>query len=637
MSSLSIGTSALQAFQRALSTTSHNISNVGTEGYSRQRLELSAMTPQFSGGSYFGSGVQVSGITRIADQFIETQLRSATSNSSQQSVYYDFARRVDNLLADTDAGLSSGLQRFFSAVQDVSNDPTSNAARQVLLSEAESLVNQFAAIDQRLTEQRGVVNGQIETTVLEINSMAEALARLNTDIVIATGRGGGQAPSDLLDQRDTLLRQLAERVTVTTTEQENGALNIFIGNGQNLVLGERASTLTAEALGADAEQLNIGFSAPGMTAATDVTRFMTGGSLGALLDVRASVLDVAQNALGRTAIGLADAFNSQHRLGQDLNGRLGQDFFTVPTAQVLAARGNEGTNLPGVEIVDVGALTTSDYRLRYVDDQWELRREPGGQVVGVGVDDDGDPTAIFTAEGLRIDTLNLNTDNSFLIRPTRNAVQELGTLIRDPREVAAAALDVQATAGVRNEGDATLTVISATGPAGIVWPESVEWDVTQNADGLYLGGRGPISTPVDLFILENDGRRLQVRITGQLVEGDTFTVTSDPLTVGDNRNALALAGLQNDRFLAGGTSTIEGTYNTLVAEVGTRTRQAEIAAQSQGRLLEQVQAQRESLSGVNLDEEAANLLRFQQAYQAAAQVVSITNSLFDTLIGVMRR
>ncbi len=539
---LGIGTSGLQAFQRALATTSHNISNANTEGFSRQRVELSARPPERAGNSFFGTGVQVGAVTRIADQFVESQLRTATSGSEQYSVFHDYARRVDSLLAEADSGLSPGLQRFFGAVQDVANDPTSNPARQALLSEAESLVDRFRFLDQRLGEQRDLVNGQIASTVEEINGLAEALGRVNADIVTALGRGA--TPNDLLDQRDSLVRDLAERVNLTTTEQDDGALNVFIGNGQNLVLGSRTNPLVARSLGEDPAQLDVGF---GQTNTVDVSRLITGGRLGALLEVRGSVLDVAQNSLGRTAIGLAEAFNEQHRQGQGLDGIIDRNFFEVPQPQVLPSE--QGLVPPQVTISDAGVLGTGDFRLVAVDDgegggglDWQLRGVPGGQLIE-------DPSTV----GLDVDTsviAGASAGDSFLIRPTRTAAAQIATEIADPRQVAAAGVE---------------------------------------------GG------------------------------------------VGDNSNALALAQLQDATILANSTSTLEGSYNTLIAEVGTRTRQAEVASQSQARLLEQAQAQRESISGVNLDEEAANMLRFQQSYQAAAQVISVTNSLFDTLLSAVRR
>ena len=547
---LGIGTSGLLAFQRGLTVTGHNIANAATEGYSRQRVDLNTRTPQFAGNGYVGTGVEVGGVNRVFDQFVENQLRTATSSSAQYSQFYDYAKRVDSLLASPDSGLAPGLQRFFGAVQDVATDPTSLPARQVMIAEGESLSDRFRSLHQQLENQRTLVNGQIETTVAEINSLAQALADLNQSIVGATGRAGGASPNDLLDQRDRLVRELAERVNVTTVPQDDGALNVFIGNGQSLVVGSTASELVAAPLGEDPMQVGIGYAGAGAGGTvSDISRFMTGGRLGALLDLRSSVLDTAQNALGLTAVGLAQRFNELHMQGQDLQGMPGGEFFKAPEPQVLARPGNSATGVPAVGFGDPAQLTTEDFRLRFNGTDWELRRLSNNQ-----------PVDDWASVGLAIDVGPINgaaVGDSFLIRPTRTAAADIGIAIDDPRKIAAA---------------------------------------------------------------EGNG------------DGDNGAVP-----VGDNRNALKLAGLQDERFLAGGTATLEGTYNTMIGEVGTRTRQAEIASQSQARMLDDARNMRDSISGVNLDEEAANLLRYQQAYQAAAQVIAVSSTLFDTLLGAVRR
>lgn len=624
-----IGVSGLLAFQRALSVTGNNIANSATEGYSRQRIQLSNQPPEFFGGSYFGSGVRVAGVERLFDQFVENQLRSSTSASQQYTVYYDFARRVDNLLADPDSGLAPGMQRFFAAVQDVANDPTSNAARQVLLSEADSLVDRFRFLDQRLTEQRGLVNGQIQTTVAEINGFATAIADLNREIVAAEGRSGGAPPNDLLDQRDRLVLQLSELVSVNTAIQDDGAVNVFIGNGQNLVLGTRATEIAAAALGPDLNNIQVGYVSPG--GVVDITQYMTGGRLGALLDLRTSVLDVAQNSLGRTAIGLAQAFNDQHVLGMDLNGALGTAFFRVPVAEVIASPSNTATGNPGVEILDYSQLTISDYRLRFDGTNWQLRREPGGQVLGTVA-----PGDLLSVDGVAIDTSGITgqaVGDNFLIRPTRDAANQIDTMITDPRMVAAAS-PVRASSDAGNTGAAIpRSVMAVDRDALDLTPVTITYNA--GVSQFEIGADVFPYDPSSVTVINYNGWELIIE--GVPADGDAFLVVPNISGMGDNRNALALAGLQDLRLMAGGTSTLEGSYNTLVAEVGTRTRQAEVSARAQAKLLDEARAQREAVSGVNLDEEAANLLRYQQAYQAAAQVITITNSLFDTLINAVRR
>lgn len=653
---MGIGTSALQAFQRALATTGHNIANATTEGYSRQRVELSARPPQASGSNFFGTGVQAGNVSRNADAFVESQLRTATSANANSSVFYDQAKRVDNLLADADSGLSPGLQKFFSAMQDVANDPTSTAARQVLLSEADSLVDRFRSLDQRLSEQRELVNGQIRSTVKEIDELAKAVASLNGDIASANGRG--IVPNDLLDQRDVLVRELAERIDVTVTEQDDGALNLFVGNGQNLVLGSRVSTLTAQALGEDPSEMRIGFSQTGANP-VDITRFMTGGRLGALLEVRSAVLDTAQNALGRTAVGVAEAFNEQHRLGQDLDGVIGRDFFRVPDPQILSNQ--PGLAEPGVTIDDIDKLGTGDFRLVAVangEDElnWQLRSVPGGEIIEESKNREPEDPPFGSSVGLNIDTDKIEGNpgpkagDSFLIRPTRTAAAQIATVIDDPRALAAATPSVKVEAGEENS-DAALTsarfeprevlaieslakpnVEFGTNDDGATFAEfsGVDLHSIISDDAVIVDGNLIITleTSQGTWILEWDGIP---------EDGDSFSLSPEPAGPGDNSNALALGALQEERLLDGGNATLEGSYNTLIAEVGTRTRQAEVASRAQASQLQQAQEQRESISGVNLDEEAANLLRFQQAYQAAAQVISVTNSLFDTLIGAVRR
>ena len=616
---MGIGVSGLQAYQRGLSVTGHNISNAATEGYSRQRMELSARNPQLGVNGYFGTGVQVSGVNRVFDQFVENQLRSATSASQQSSVLYDYSRRVDSLLANPDSGLAPALQSFFAAVQDVSNDPTSNAARQMLVSEGASLADRFRFIDERLEEQRGLINGQIGATVTEINSLAQALADVNQSIVATVGRGGAM-PNDLLDQRDTLVRELAERVNVSVSEQDDGALNIFIGNGQSLVLGSRASSLTTGAFGEDPRQVSVGFQSGSST--VDISRFMTGGRLGALLEVRGSVLDTAQDSLGLTAVGLARTFNEQHMLGQDLNGALGGEFFREPRVQVLGS----GTGaLPEVEVVDVGSLTAGEYRLRYQGGAWELRSLPEGKRV-----------PDFADVGLAIGTAGLDEGETFLIRPTRTAARQVATEIRNPAELAAAS-PLTAAAAASNGGNAVVGSVQAVDRDSLVLPSAGAPAVVAFDGSGYTIDGAPATTRESAVGTVVQGSGWELILKGTPVSGDRFEVAVNAGGVGDNRNALALAGLQTERVLAGGTASLEGSYNTLISEVGTRTRQAQVASEAQGRLLEEARAQRESVSGVNLDEEAANLLRYQQAYQAAAQVIAVTNTLFDTLLGAVRR
>ncbi|MCG5511039.1 flagellar hook-associated protein FlgK [Ectothiorhodospira lacustris] len=538
-----IAVSGLNTAQRALDTTGHNIANINTEGYSRQRAEVATRPAQFSGAGYIGTGVQGTTIRRMYDEFIQTQLRNTTSTSRYYDTLHESLSRVDNLVADPSAGLAPALQGFFSAVQGVANDPTSSANRTVLLSEAESLVDRFNFLHQRFQDQQSIVDGQIGDSVQEINSITDALARLNAQIVSAQGRG--QPPNDLLDKRDQLILELSGYVEVATVEQDDGAMNVFIGRGQGVVLGDRATPLNAVS-STPGMPLEIRLGTGDKT--VDITRQMTGGQLGGLLEIRNNVLDVAHNELGRVAVGMALAFNSQHEQGFDLQGTPGTAFFTVPEPEVLPGKNTPAPNpVVAFDPAALSDLKASDYLLVAEGADWKLTRLSDGQVLGTF----GASSQILQ-DGLIIDTPPPGADgNQFLIRPTRNASADIAVAIKDPEKIAAA---------------------------------------------------------------------------GNPTDG-----------IGDNRNALELAKVQTTNFLNGGTASLEGAYDGLVGRIGTKTREAEVASLAQGRLLADAKAQRESVSGVNLDEEAANLLRYQQAYQASAQIIAISNTLFDTLIGVVRR
>ncbi len=634
-----IGVSALRAFQSGLDTTGQNIANVNTPYYSRQEAMFEQRPPQFSAaGVYVGSGVDVQDIRRIYDQFVVNQVQNGTSTFQQTDTYYSFATQVDNLMADEQSGLTPGLQNFFNAVQEVANDPTSTAARQVLLTEGQSLVSRFRYLYDRLEAIRADANGRIAGFVDEINGLADSLAKINQDIVIATGRANGKTPNDLLDQRDALLGKLSELVAVRTVAQDDGSLNVFIGNGQALVVGNRANRLSADPLGLDVTEPDISIDNNGTL--VRITDHITGGKLGGVLAFRGEILDRAENALGRVAAGLAADFNARHRLGMDLNGALGQDFFRAPAPEVIAATGNAGTPVT-VTISDTNQLTIDDYELRYDGANWTFYRVSDNQVVPhTGTGTAVDP---FVVNGISVVLGGgYAAGDRFLIRPVRQAARDIDTRLTDPREIAAAGA-VTADTPVTNVGSGLIgspTVLDATDPnllnnVTITFTSPTTFDVFDNttATPLAVGVAYNPADPAD--VLAYNG--WQVELSGAPATGDSFTVRGNAGGVGDNRNALALAGLQQAQVLAGGTATYSDAYNEMIGDVGTSTRRAEITSQAQKKLLDDAIRTREGISGVNLDEEAANLLKFQQAYQAAAQVIATADSLFQTLIDAVRR
>jgi flagellar hook-associated protein 1 FlgK len=752
-----VGTSALLAFQRGLATTSHNIANVNTEGYHRQRTEFDTRVPLPSGNGYIGTGVDVTSVTRIFDQFLNTQVVTNTALTSQHSTYFNFASQVDNLLGDSATGLSSAMQGLFSSLHELADDPTSMAVRQVVLSEAESLVDRFHNLDDRLGVIESGINTLIRNEVAEINGIADNIAQLNGEIIALSGLSS-QPPNDLLDQRDQLVAELAEKVSVNTVLQDNGTMSVFIGNGQNLVVGTNASTLSTQPSDFDASELEIVFS--NRSDSIVITNAIQGGSLGGALAVRTEVIDPARNGLGLMAVAVADLLNSQNNAGLDLNGQFGDDIFSTLQVTVETSGNNSGVGVIGVDYGNIGGLVPSDYMLTYEGgDKYRLLR----------LSDNTNTIIDATLPIPEIDGLQINiapgaaVGDQFLLRPFRQAPDQMEVVMSDPAGLAAAA-PVRADASLSNAGNLSVTSLSvadlaayqagptsytvstavATSPtvgggAGVPTPATLDYTLRINnvavyesltdpapaslADlaalinaetgntgvravvdgagtGLYLlndppsaqplainetllnagggtlaagetvtgffggvmtavGGEAQLNnsavlTTANSYIVENNGgglvtdgtyqsggtisfNGLNLVLNGAPGVGDQVTLQPNAGGAGDNRNALIMAKLQTALTLRGGTADFQSAYGQLVAEVATNTRRAEVNRDAQMSVLTQVTEQRDSMSGVNLDEEAANMLRYQQAYQAAAQIIATGKNVFETLIGVVGR
>ncbi|MBT8126441.1 MAG: flagellar hook-associated protein FlgK [Gammaproteobacteria bacterium] len=648
----SIGTSGLLAFQRALGTVSHNIANANTEGYSRQSADLVSKPPQANGDGFIGTGVEVGTIRRSYDAFVESSLRSSTSATAEFEAFHALASQLDNVVANSDTGINASLQRFFDSVQDVADTPASPSTRQVMLSEGEQLTTQFNELASWIEGIRGQVNNELQNGVNQINQYSSAVAELNEKIVVELGRAG-QPPNDLLDQRDTLIKQMSEWVSVTTLQQDDGAINVLVGSGQALVVANKATSLTTMQQAGDPKQLDIAVQG-NAGVLVPVTSQMSGGRIGGVLNFRDQMLDQASNNLGLVAIGLGSFANEQHRRGMDLDGALGLDFFNIAQPQVLTVAGNPAN--VAVAFDDVTQLSNADYKLRFNAGTWELSNSLTGQTIPMtGAGTTADP---FVAEGMSIEVSGAPANgDTYLLRPTRNGALEMQMLLANSRQIAAAA-PVRSVANTNNTGtgDISAGVVTdidnpvfqttpdqLTPPVLMRFTSSTSYDLYDNTNTvtpvlLEAGIAYDPATGGELFPTPGGlDHGYRMRITGAPVAGDEFSTEYNTGGIGDNRNALLLAGLATEKLLYAGSASVTDSYKKLVADVGTGTKQAEINSLAQQRILDQTRATRESISGVNLDEEAANLVRYQQAYQAAAQVIATAGSLFDTLLSAVRR
>ena len=640
-----IGITGLMTAQAGLATTGHNIANAATPGFNRQLVVPTTNTPQLFGRGYLGQGTTIDTIQRVYNQFLSSQVLTARTGLSELDAYYAQIKQVDDLLADQNAGLSPALQTFFSGVNQVSNNPSSLPARQSMLSAAQALVARFHSLDTRLNEVRDGVDAQIAGVVTEINSYASQLAEINQRIINARAASSSQNPNDLLDQRDQLIADLNTKIRATAVTESDGSYSVFIGNGQPLVIGTQTFPMTATAATEDSSRSVVGITLGGGGTAAMPESLLSGGELGGLLKFRSESLDPAQNSLGRVALVLAETFNSQHRLGQDLNGALGANLFTAPTPAVItrSSPAYAGTAVIGVATATPASLTASDYRLTAAGaGSFSLIRLSDNVTVfsGVGLPQTVDGLTLSVSAGAAA------AGDSWLIQPTRNAAANIGVALTDARSIAAAA-PVRTGAGADNLGSGSISAGSVTTTTGLPLAASPGGDITLAFDSTlnqFTVTGGPGGTLAYNPATEGAGKTFSFPTVGGFTftlagtpnDGDSFVISRNASGVTDNRNALLLGGLQTASTLAGGTASYQSAYAQIVSSVGNKTREVEVTAAAQESMLQEAKDAQQSASGVNLDEEAANLLRYQQLYQASGKMIEIAGKLFDQLLEMGR-
>lgn len=544
---LAIGSSALLAYRKALDNTGHNIANVNTEGYSRQRVTLQAQGGVAAGNGFAGNGVSAITTQRIHDQFIQTRLLGDASGLGRLDTLSAHSNRLDALLSDSDTGLAQPLQQFFTALSALTANPSDIAARQTVLAQAQSLTSRFQDLHGRISAQGSEIEQRLTQVTGEINQYASTIAQLNQRIALEQGKAGGQPPNDLLDQRDQAVQALAERVGITTRTEIDGSISIFTGSGQSLVQGQTTYPLGTRSDVWSSGELEITHGSG--AGAVVITGQLSGGTLGGLLDTRRELITPTLNQLGLVASGLTQVINQQHQLGNDLDGAAGGNFFRPVAGTVLPATSNTGTASVSVGLTNAAQLSGEDYVLEF-NGSWQLTQRNGTSIALSGSGTALDP---FTAEGLSITISGAPaTGDRYLLQPTRNAAGDVATAITSVRQIAA-------------------------------------------ASGTALANSS------------------------------------------DNTNARALAALASQPLLRQGTQTLNTANNALVSGVGMKAQSAALGREAAAAVMTQTLAEESSVSGVNLDEEAADLLRYQQAYQASAQVIATANTVFEALLSAARR
>lgn len=627
----SITTSALQAFQQAIAVTSNNIANANTAGYADENIILSAALPQGSSGVAIGDGVDVQGVTRSVDELNNSQLNSSQSTLGSLDSLQTYTNQLDNIIGTTAGGLTTAMQNYYSGWSTVADDPTSTSARQALIGDAQSVATSLQTTNTQLQNLNTGINSGITSDVTQINTLTASIASLNQQISVSTGENSGQQPNELLDQRDSAISSLSKLVGISTTTDSNGAVNVFIGNGQPLVLQGVVTKLTTLPNQYNASQLDV---ATASNPTSSISSQITTGDLGGLLTARTTAVDPAINAVGQIATALSVTANTQQNSGLDLNGNLGANLFTVGSPQVVPSSNNTSTvtaTVSPVTSANVGSLTSDNYLIAYNNGAYSVTDTSTGKSAGATVT--GNTIAVG---GLTV-TLSGTPSNgdTFLLEPTAAAAGGFAVSLTDPSQIAAAGA-VTASASGTNTGSGAIssgTVVDPTNPnllatATIKFTSATTYSI--NGVGSYAytsGGTIPPTTATQ------DG--WQVQITGTPATNDVFTVQSNASGTGDNRNALAAAAGQTTGVLSGGTTSIDGATSALVTNIGSQAQQVNTSQTAQTAINTQALANVQSVSGVNLDEEAANLLKWQQAYQASAQALQIGNSVFTSLLAAI--
>ena len=687
---IGIGLTGVLGHQAALNTTGNNITNANTPGYSRQEVQFETQEGQRTGAGTIGSGVSVSNIRRLADEYLTQQLREdSTLNGEQQALNSELSR-LDNLLGGEDTGLNKALNNFFAAMQNAAEDPTSLPQRQLVLSEGQQVVNRFQGLNEELIQQRESIKTQMQQGVKDANSLLNSIADLNLAISESPGIAQGKMPLELMDQRDEKLRQLSELVSVKVTETEGSQVNVSLANGMALVTGNNAAQFSTRTSAEDPSRLEFTLESSGRTLLVDDQ--IKGGKLGGLRRFEQEVLRPAFDELGRLAIALSSSINQQQEIGMDLEGDLGGNFFTDINTQaaersrvVPNANNADPQNAQlAVEITDSTELPAGTWSLQFGGDgrNFELIDTQTGETVRQGrLPDPVQSEISMPGFNIRVEGGDFNAGDKYLIQPSRNAAENIGmNILREedlafaspirakeggidpavpgdpPKENLGSAVINQGTMlNVRNpntngllEGFQTSGAL-ANGPMRIKF----ENDGSDIVYRIYDGSNTEISqadypdgityNPQKINRIFGDDvsdgalyQGYQFEMTGEPANGDIFTVEFNDNGISDNRNAELMAALGTQNTMNGGTQNFTEGYAGLVEDIGVKTRQSQLDKDASSTLLEQSQNQRESVSGVNLDEEAGKLIQYQAAYNASSQVMSVAQDLFNTLLQSFR-
>ncbi|WP_234265307.1 flagellar hook-associated protein FlgK [Hydrogenophaga sp. NFH-34] len=632
---LNIATRALNTNLSTLQVIGNNIANVNTAGYSRQTANLASAGYQQLGSQYYGMGVQIDSVTRAHDVYLTREAQLTASLAAADSTRLARLQQLENLFPVGEDGLGASVNELLNAWTDVASSPTNQAARVVVLGRGEELASRLRETATQIDLLARTTSQQVTDTVTQVNRLSEDIAKINQKIIEA--QGSKSSPNDLLDQRDKLVAELSQLMQVSTVAADDGTLSVFAGGSQPLVLGTKASSLAVERDTTDPSQINVVFKQSGY--AMTLAPSSLGGELGGLMTFMTQDLASAQNQLGRMALVLSSTVNAQHQLGVDLQGNAGGDFFVAAApAQGLAAAGNTGNAQIAASVADATQLQASNYEMRFDASGVTLVRLSDGTSQSFG-------SLPATFDGLQFEAASGSgaVGDVFLIKPYADVARNMQMAVSAADRLAAGSPVIITPASGNTGGASIENLYAVSDSANLTDPVTI----TFQADGSFtVTGLGPDNPAPDnpgppASYNYTPGQPMQfngwsLTLRGTPSAGDSFSVTATPAGGGQQNagNANGMLALR-DLTTYDGVSLSNG-YGTLISDLGTRVQGAQFAATYSSSIAASAETARQSVSGVNLDEEAARLLQYQQAYQASAKLLQMAQSMFDTILQTVR-
>ncbi len=648
------GVSGLLAAQQQLATTGHNISNVNTEGYTRQRAEQNASLGLSNGPNYIGSGTYVQDITRLYDQFSYKEQLLNQSNLGTANNLNGSLNQLNDIMSYSGQAIMNSVDQFYQAVNGVADNPSDLGLRSIVLNQAETLSSDFRSLNQNFDEIEKSINGEIEQVSRKISEISVELAKINETILQTQDLTQAGQPNDLLDKRDQLVTELGQYTKVNTIEDTNGVMTVMIGAGTTLVAGITPLTVRVESGDPDPLQTQLRLVSPHSTVAINGSTL--GGSLGGSFEFRDEHLIELRSEINRLAMAISSTLNDSQADGLDLNGQQGANIFTdINTAQlqqgrVLTPTTNAG-NLQGqVNITDVSTLPTDEFEVRYNGTDYIMTNMTTNASTNLGAPGSGTYTTSFGFEFIETSGAPAN-DDSFIIRPTENSAALIKTTLTDGAAIAASSA-VEITPSDNNISAGQVTIVDMFDPINAQTAMPIRIDVLESPVGIFnytiTDNLGVTSAPI-AYTPPTQAVNLpplpatasfQIEISGtpsgsapnapeQFFIGDAFGL-------GNNSNIVAMAKTQEQGVINGGKETFSQSLAISTSVVGSKSSSAKLVAETAEALFTQAFNRNQENSGVNLDEEAANLLKFQQAYQAASQIISTANTIFDTILAAVR-